>query len=245
MKLEEVLAALGSSILGGLPESDLRGIAETSIFVQFPPGCEVLEQGKVPQFAFLVVEGTVQMRCRMDGRVATVAIVRQGQFCGLTGLLLDQASTCASVSMGSVKLLMIPASELRRHAGASAPVALAIAREVAGMSRALEIELVSQKIRSAVERVAAWLVAEQRRTGSMSFDLGMSRRSLAQFVGASEETLSRVMRIVEASGVAISGQRVRILDYHALCRLAAPAALLDLDADAKREPPVSLVGNAG
>jgi CRP/FNR family transcriptional activator FtrB len=243
MTVEEVLAALAPSILQGIEEPDLRAIAETSIIVQFPPGCEVLEQGKVPQFAFLVVEGTVQMRSRMDGRVATVAMMRAGQFCGLPGLLLDQPSTCASVSMGSVKLLMIPAAELRRLASASAPVGLALAREVARLSRTLEAELVSQKLRSAVERVAAWLVAEQRRTGSMSFDLGMSRRSLAHFVGASEETLSRVMRIVEASGVTLTGQRVQIVDYHALRRLAAPEALLDIDA--APPAPVTLVGATG
>jgi CRP/FNR family transcriptional activator FtrB len=243
MKIENVVGALRASILEGLDAAELRLAAETSIMVQFPPGCEVLEQGKIPQFAFLVVEGTVQMRARMDGRAATVAIVRPGQFCGLQALLLGQPSVCASVSMGSVKLLMIPAAELRRLAALSAPVALALAREVARLDRAHEIELVSHKMRSAVERVAAWLVSEQKRTGSMSFELGMSRRSLAQFVGASEETLSRVMRIIEGAGVDVRGQRVKIVDYHALRRLAAPESLLDLDGEGF--PAVTLVEAAG
>lgn len=93
--------------------------------------------------------------------------------------------------------------------------------ELALRYRDLVEDLKSHRFRSALERLAHWILTHSDYIGrSVSFKLPMEKKTLATLLGMRAENLSRSFAELTAYGAKIEGAHVTIIDRPALAALA-------------------------
>lgn len=123
------------------------------------------------------------------------------------------------------------ADPVRGRAGGlrcQAAFARAIVADLAQSYRSVVKNTKDLKLRSSLERLANYLLREQRRAGAApAFDLPFDKRRLASLLGMTPENLSRAFKSLQAYGVATDGGRIAIGDQADLERFAKPNPLID------------------
>jgi CRP/FNR family transcriptional activator FtrB len=100
--------------------------------------------------------------------------------------------------------------------------------ELAGRYRRLVRLLKDQKLRTGTEKLANWILGEDRRQGSTGrIELNHDKRTLSSRLGMTPENLSRNLAALTAHGVSGAGKEIVIADRAALTKLARPHALID------------------
>jgi CRP/FNR family transcriptional activator FtrB len=124
------------------------------------------------------------------------------------------------------RFLVIPAEVVRETIASDKDFAAAVGLELAIRYRDVLKELKNQRIRSATERLANWLLVEAAVAGTDEFELEVSRALLAARLGMTGEHLSRAFTHLRESGVSIAGNMVKI-DRSKLEVIARPSVLMD------------------
>ncbi|MFO1147429.1 MAG: helix-turn-helix domain-containing protein [Alsobacter sp.] len=190
------------------------------------PGEVLLKEGEEPRFLFVLLNGLVEAYAAHGGVDATLSFIRP------PGAFIVAAVWTGQVQLTSVRvvrrsrLLRLPAGEVRDAIAADAAVASAVGLELAIRYRDILRELKNQRMRSATERLANWLLVESEVAGSASFRLEIGKALLAARLGMASEHLSRAFATLRDHGVSMTGNDVTI-DRDALARFAKPSVLMD------------------
>jgi len=101
----------------------------------FRPGEVIFRQGE-PAIgeAYLVHEGTVEVRSRVDGEERFLRILRHGDLLGEVALFREGAHSATAVALELVNLLVIPADRLERIVRTNPELAIALIRQLARMA---------------------------------------------------------------------------------------------------------------
>ena len=182
----------------------------------FPAGTEIYAQGERCRNLYRVEYGAVRIyRLLSDGRRQISAFHLAGE---VFGFEVDRThhffaeTTCAT----GIQTLR-PAAERNDLAAELLPIALE------SLVRAQEHLLVLGH-QNAVERVAAFLLEmSQRQGGERQIDLPMSRQDVADYLGLTIETVSRILSRLKRKGVIRlpSLRRVEIVKWQSLREIAA------------------------
>ena len=106
--------------------------------------------------------------------------------------------------------------------------ASAVVSELAGRFRESIRHTKNIKLRSSVERLANYLLAEHEATGTKGcVDLPLEKRLVASLLGMTPENLSRAFAALKPYGVRVEGSRIVIAQPNDLARLAKPKSLID------------------
>jgi len=109
-----------------------------------------------------------------------------------------------------------------------ASFAQAISGELADSNRRYVRELKNQKLRTALERLAAWILKTDMLHGSSGkFRLGFGKRTLASLLGMTPENLSRTFAILKESGIHMSGREISITRRGELEQIAKLSQVID------------------
>ena len=131
-------------------------------------------------------------------------------------------------SLSPSRVLLIPAAAVRQYFSIDAGFARALAQELAYAYRGIVKELKNQKLRSSLERLANWLLAQDAQTRANGrFTLPFEKRILASRLGMAPEVLSRSFASLGPYQVVVRGSTVEIHDAAALRRLAKPTTTID------------------
>jgi len=123
---------------------------------------------------------------------------------------------------------MMPAELVRRTVAVDGGFAHALMIELARSYRNLVKELTNQKLRSSLERLAAWILRTDAELGhGGKFELPYEKRVLAARIGVAPEVLSRSFASLVAYKMTVTGKTVMIGDRDALAKLAPPNPLID------------------
>jgi CRP/FNR family transcriptional regulator len=181
-------------------------------------------EGDARAHIFRIEEGVIAVyKTLPDGRRQIIDFAYPGDLIGLGVLeehMLSAQATCAA------KVRCLSASALERMAESDAHLALKLYKSVCQELAATRSLLVTIGQRSAVERLAAFLVALHRRTasqGSMTVTLAMRRSDIADLLGLTIETVSRTFTKLREMGVIEvkqGGTRVDLCDLPRLSELA-------------------------
>jgi CRP/FNR family cyclic AMP-dependent transcriptional regulator len=156
-------------------------------------------------------------RVRITNGEVNVAILGPGQLFGTSALFGAAATTQRAVALDDVIICEAPAGEflgaMAMHPRLAAKVAMLLARQLFELEQAVE--------RTATEPVEARLadlllrIADRRRVPSRV--RGLAQSDLARMIGASRESVSRLLAGWERSGLVRAGQRdVELLDEERL-----------------------------
>jgi CRP/FNR family transcriptional regulator len=173
---------------------------------------------------FRVEEGVIAIyKTLCDGRRRIIDFAYPGDLIGLGALdehILSAQATCTS------KVRCLSAATLESLAESDANLALKLYKSVCQELAATRSLLVTVGQRSAVERVASFLLALHRRSGEAddhTVTLAMRRSDIADLLGLTIETVSRTLtklRTMGVIGVEQGGTTVTLCDVVRLTDLA-------------------------
>lgn len=195
-----------------LPQPARRNLDVVSFF---PAGGEIYAQGEKSGDLYEVEFGAVSVyRLLADGRRQISAFHLAGEIFGFEAGAVHRffaEAICAT----SVRMLRTGARQ-NEHANELLPMALQ------GLVRAQEHLLVLGR-QNAIERVAAFLVdLSERQGGLKQIDLPMSRMDIADYLGLTVETVSRVFSRLRRTGIIrlLSLRRVEVTRWQVLHGMA-------------------------
>jgi CRP/FNR family transcriptional regulator len=181
-------------------------------------------EGDTRDHVFRVEEGVIAVyKTLPDGRRQIIDFAYPGDLIGL-GVLGEHVLSAQATVPAKVRCLS--ATALERLAETDAGLALKLYKSVCQELAATRSLLVTVGQRSAIERVAAFLVALHRRTGteeSSTVNLAMRRSDIADLLGLTIETVSRSLtklRNMAIIDIEHGGTRVQLRDLVRLTNLA-------------------------
>ncbi len=193
----EILTAVSSvEAFRDLSLSAREAIAGISSLRHYRKDMYVFIEGDESEFLCFLHEGNVRVfRTSVLGTEQTLRIVRPGEIFSLTGFLHAREthpSTAQTVSEGWIGFVRNDA--LRSLVQHSAEVGWALMQVFGERVRDQTRQLLELTSRDASSKIAATLLRLAERDGSQRTGLHFTHRELAQLVGCSRETVTRVLR---------------------------------------------------
>lgn len=203
-------------------------LMDVAFLQRFPAHVVLIEEGELPDFLHIVVEGTVELFARSAGRTTTLDIIRPVTTFILAAVIHDEVYLKSARTLTPARILMLPAASVRDLFDRDAHFARAIVGELASRYRGVVRALKDQKLRTGGERLANWILACDRQQGGHGrVTLGHDKRILASRLGMTPENLSRSLAILAEHGISTSGRDIVIADQAALRKWAKPDPLID------------------
>jgi CRP/FNR family transcriptional regulator, nitrogen fixation regulation protein len=178
---------------------------------KYARGTEIYGQTEPAEYIYQVVEGAVRShKLLSDGRRQIGAFYLPGDVFGLES---GPAHRLTAEAIGDTTVRLVKRRSLELAAGITIEVAHSLWSMTAGELRHAEDHMLLLGQKSAMERVASFLLEMDRRlavTGMMA--LPMCRRDIGDYLGLTLETVSRALSQLHSEGVlGFSGARQIIL----------------------------------
>jgi len=211
-----------------MEDQHFDALMEVSYLQTFPPQLDLIAEGDQADFLYIVVEGSVELYARSNGRESTMGLIRPVGTFILAAVLKDAAYLMSARTAQRSKILLIPSQNIRQAFQQDAEFARAIVQELASCYRGVVKEYKDLKLRTAVERLANRLLRYHNDQGANgSFKLPHDKRTLASVLGMTPENLSRAFNTLKPYGVEVDGSTIRLDDLKAMETLAKPNPLID------------------
>jgi CRP-like cAMP-binding protein len=192
-------------LFASLDETDLSDIAGLLIERKFPRDAVIFEEGTLGDYMYLIREGQVKVtKMSEDGREKILEMFGPGDFFGDMSLF-DREPRSASIKTTKACVLMALSRHdflelLRRNPDVSMQVIQELSRrlrEADEQIRSLLFERVEGRTRQLLVRMAREPVADRPdRLGTPA----VTHQQLADLVGTSRETVTRVIKELKAEG---------------------------------------------
>ena len=200
----------------------------------FPAQVELITEGQPSDFLYIVMEGSVELFARANGRETVMQMLEPVRSFILAAVLKDAPYLMSARTCTSSRLLMIPSENIRNAFHDDDGFARAIVEELADTYRSAIKEQKNLKLRTAVERLANRLlqfheenVKSEQSSSSDTFELPYGKRTLASLLGMTPENLSRAFNTLKPYGVEVKGAKIQLTDLPALRALAKENPLID------------------
>lgn len=195
---------------------------------RFPPGVTLVNEGEMPDFLHIVIEGSVELYARHGDHETTLDIIEPVATFILAAVVRDEVYLKSARTLAPTQVLMIPSATVRKVFDRDAAFARAVVAELALRYRNVVRALKNEKLRTSTERLANWILQEDARQGHRhEVSLKIDKRTLASHLGMTPENLSRNLAQLAKHGVSTSGHRFVVNDPAALRRFGNPNALID------------------
>lgn len=228
-----------------MPESVSNEIRNLAIFAQmaddnfamlmrgayvqnFPAHIELITEGDPSDFMHVVLSGSVDLFSAWNGRETSMATVRPVSTFVLAATIKDAPYLMSARTLEKSRIALIPSQDVRSVFDIDGNFARAVVTELAQCYRAVIKSQKDLKLRSSLERLANYLLRQQRRVGGGgTFELDFEKRRLASVLGMTAENLSRAFKGLHPYGVTVDGTRIIIGNQAQLERFAKPNPLID------------------
>lgn len=228
-----------------MPESEKHHIRSLNVFSQmadshfdrltrgayvqnFPPMIDLIAEGDQSDFLHILLSGSVELYSSWNGRETTMSTVWPVSTFILAATIKDAPYLMSARTLEKSRVVLLPSSDVRETFDADPDFARAIVTELAQCYRSVVRDTKDLKLRSSVERLANYLLRQQKRAnGAAVFTLHTEKRRLASSLGMTPENMSRALKNLRAYGVQVDGNRVTITDQADLERFAKPSPLID------------------
>jgi CRP-like cAMP-binding protein len=151
----------------------------------------------------ILLAGFVAETHGKNGEHAMTDVIGPVRPIGLASAMLGAASPTGARTITSVRLVVIPAPELRAMIRAKPALAMPFLDHALAGMREQALELCSMKLGSSVQRLAGFLLGlvEDPEMSPARFVLPYEKRFLAAKIGCTQENLSRAFATLRSHGV--------------------------------------------
>ena len=218
----------GLHLFAEMSDENFDTLMRGSYVQNFPPQIELITEGDPSDFLHIMLSGSVDLFASWNGRETSMATVRPVSTFILAATIKDAPYLMSARTLEKSRIVLVPSQDVRAVFDKDSVFARAIVTELAQCYRTVIKNTKDLKLRSSLERLANYLLRQQKREGAGdAFDLRMEKRRLASFLGMTPENLSRAFKGLQPYGVTVTGNRITISDQADLERLAKPSALID------------------
>ena len=189
-------------------------------------GQVLFRPGERLDYVYAIRSGSVKTYvCTGDGRVQITGLHIAGELLGLSALATRQYASEAS-ALETVSVCKVEISRLDEIAKEIPSIHYQMLRIMSGQILQDEKLMLLLGKRSAEERLAEYLLGLSRRFASRNFSgtqfrLSMSRMDIGNYLGLAEETVIRILKRFQESGLITTDRRqVHLTDIQRLCAIA-------------------------
>ncbi|RFA28598.1 hypothetical protein CAI21_12120 [Alkalilimnicola ehrlichii] len=209
-----------NAILGPLPESARQALLKDAFELDMPAGTTLFRQGEAARFIHILLEGSVALIGTSDDKGETVVeFFHSGAVFIMPAVILEAPYLMSARTVEDVRILMVPGEQFRTLVEQEHTLTLAVARELARHWRLLSRQVKDLKLRSAPQRLGAYLLSlADTDADSAQLQLTEQRGMLARRLGMTPENLSRAFSRLREMGVKARGRRIELTDIPALRR---------------------------
>ncbi|MCK0142278.1 helix-turn-helix domain-containing protein [Aliiroseovarius sp. F20344] len=211
-----------------MEEDNFISLMHASYLQTFPPQIELILEGEPSDFLHVVIDGSVELFARWNGRETSITIIRPISTFILAATLRNAPNLMSARTLEKSRVVLIPSANVRRVFDADNKFARAIVTELATGYRASIKKTKDLKLRTSLERLANYLLRQQTREGGHPvFELQTEKRRLASYLSMTPENLSRAFKALQPYGVTVDGCRITISNQSDLEKFARPSPLID------------------
>ena len=215
-------------LFSDMAEANFDELMSAAFLQRFPQHVTLINEGSLPDFLHIVIDGSVELYGVHDHHETTIDIVRPVTTFILAAVIRDDVYLKSARTLTPSQILMVPAQTVRSVFDRDHAFARAIVNELAERYRSVVRSLKNEKLRTSAERLANWILCADAQQGNQrNVELAFEKRTLASSFGMTPENLSRNLALLAKYGVRSSGRDIIIEDTQALERFAKPNALID------------------
>lgn len=216
------------SLFTGMAEANFQSLMRGAYVQNFPPQIELIGEGEPSDFLHIVLSGSVDLFSSWNGRDTSLATVRPISTFILAATIKNAPYLMSARTLEKSRIVLVPSQDVRAIFDADSNFARSIVTELAQCYRSVIKSQKDLKLRSSLERLANYVLRQQKRAGGCAtFDLGFEKRRLASVLGMTPENLSRAFKGLQPYGLTVEGTRIMISDQADLERFAKPNPLID------------------
>lgn len=221
MRSEDRALLKSTPLFSDLPANAIDRLTYTAFVQNLPAGAVLFQQGDQPEFLYILLSGRVALTGRSaGGDEAVIEFFRRGDIFIAPAVLLDLPYLMSTRVLHDARILMIPAEHFRDVLARDAALNAALVKELARHWRLLVRQIKDLKLRTAPQRLAAYLLDLCGGRGG-NIALPEERRLLAGRLGMTPESLSRAFAQLASEGVSGRGRNVAIADADHLRQFCA------------------------
>ena len=221
--VEEIIAFFRQiPLFEGMPDDSLASLARVSRIRELPKGNVLFDQEGASEHTFIVRHGCIDLILSTpDGRELVIGSMRPGEIFGELGVLTGSSRSTQAMAREPSAVVSIPGRDFLDE----------LERDSALMRRVLE--LTSQRLRMSSERESALAFMDAparvarallQLSGSEEHSeelVTISQQELAQHVGATRQTVAKILGRWRRRGWIITGRgKIMLVDHAALLEAA-------------------------
>lgn len=227
MRDDERQSVRALPLFSTMDQAAFEALTPASFLQRFPAGVTLIREGEPADFLHIVLEGAVELFANANNRESAIAVVRPVSTFILAAAVRDVPHLMSGRTLMPSRILMIPSQNIRECIEKDRAFALAMIDELAVSFRFMVKTVKNQKLRTAVERLANYLLACEKKAGCPEFTIPLEKQLLASLLGMTPESLSRAFGTLKAYGVDVDGNKIKLTKVKDLTVLAKPTALID------------------
>lgn len=209
------------TLLTGVNVDTRRRLLNSSNTEIFPPDTVIISEGDRLDYLHFILDGVVVLSAGTSENRAVISLLNAGDCFILSAVVKDAVALMSARSLGQVEIVHVPAGLFRRSLKRDAKLLHNVSVGLGGGFRNMVRHLRDHKLRSADQRLAAYLVRLMRaHGGACEITLPVRKHVIASFLGMKPESLSRAFAGLQGVGVVVDGDRVSIKNQAALERFA-------------------------
>jgi CRP/FNR family transcriptional regulator, transcriptional activator FtrB len=211
-----------------MSEAHFRKLARAASLRRFPARALLFREGDRPRVLYTLIDGAVELFSQHHHRRCTIAVLRSVKPCVLTSIMQDR-NPMSGRTLEESELLTVAARLVHEMIETDPGFTVAASHELARDCREVTEDFKTERLTTAIERLAAWMLRADAETGGTGhFALPYDKRTLASVLGMAPANLSRNLAALAPAGVVVRGRRVTLNDRTALAARSglgfAPAA---------------------
>jgi CRP/FNR family transcriptional regulator len=179
------------AVCGVLDCADLATFKNLGRTVKLSPGQVLFHEGDPVTRVFTLTRGTLKLyNLLADGRRHVTGFVHPGGFLGIS---MDEEHVFSAEALDDAQLCWFPRSRFDGFVDKHSPMERELYRMAAHELASAHQQMVLLGRKTATERLASFLVVLAGRGASRFVRLPMSRSDIADYLGLTKETVSRVL----------------------------------------------------
>lgn len=210
-------------LFNGLAEDQVQELASIVVEKPFRRGQTIFREGDEGKGFYVVGSGRIKIyKLSADGKEQILHIFGPGEPFAEVPVFAGQCYPANAEALEDSRLLFFPRAGfielIRRHPSLALNMLAILSRRLRQLAALVE----DLSLKEVPARLAAYLLYTADQKGSSEFDLDIPKTQLANLLGTTPETLSRLLaKMVKEELIASSGPRIKVLKKAGLQALAA------------------------
>ena len=191
-----------------LPEELLKKLETLKYTTLFPKGVLLFVEGQSPRGVFMLCTGRVKLSaCSSDGKVIITDVAEAGQVLGLSAVISGQAYEVTAETLAPCQVNFIKSEDLLPFLSENNYMCLRVAEHLSNDYRNAHAQVCSLGLSHSTSEKLAKLILEwcaqngNEADRGISLKLTLTHEEIAQIIGTSRETVTRLFGEFKHSGV--------------------------------------------